>query len=1672
MREQTLCLKYGLTFIKNQYGRNYAGNLNTAIDHIIRSRMIENNESINHTFIAFLDDDDFWHSEYLAECTKAIKKDTDFVVAGLIYHSDNQIQKLSIPNKLTIQDFLEKNPHIQGSNTFIRLTTLLKAGGFDENMPSTTDRDVFTRVMMLNPKYEIIQQHLVNIDAKNSRVRLTNTQDSKKESLAKFYAKYGGLMSESNQKAFFQRANLFTSISEQDITEVLEYQAKDYVPIQTHLKVSQRVVFAFVSISPFFTKRMIAGIARQNLKNKKIICIANYADDIEEIKRCLFETNIPYLLVTLVDIHALLNKKNIFSCLDQSCLKNGYVQDIATARSILHFYAKQESEDGDIVWILDDDMEFAQNVMIDGTISKQPLDIEAVIQKYQNKYDVVVGSYSQDAPLPTLSSLRTALLDYVYHHVLKKNQYYDKSIYHFRDYYYDLADDHRHLETPVQFIENGALADIFSGKATSRKLFSTQLAEFDAYSRGGNTLIFNRKVLDIPNLSLVLAGTVARRSDYFWVQQVKKQGYRIIGSTFSTFHHREGVLFDYQKEVDKQIKDLIGSSFTKAYADITSPSSREFYGSFKRYYQQRLVRIVGNYFRIIGLLNILNSDDYLVDFNETNLADFIRRSKQYLEPSLVYSAFKQLCSQIHIHQHSLKISKYQAIVENHFSTHITHFLGWGEEGAVFSDGSNVYKIMYERLQDEVLQRYVSFGECSELFAVKTKQLDEHTIIYYSYSENYQPYLGGFSIQLAGLLNFLKSKRLVLTNIKKQNFIIVDKQLKFIDYGKNIEPYSLKKYQKSIERAYQMLKYPDLSTGEYKQMISQSYLEEDKAFLFGIEHFRKSLAKRYKEQTHDPIVIDLIKQINPISVLDYGAGKCKIANVLAQYMSVSVFDINREQLKARAHENVTVVEDIEKTQDSFDLVNCNLVLCCTNNQKVEYILGKAYNLLDDDGHLILSICNPFFDDIEQTETRLSGNYSDYSLCKTYQKKTRFICREEYHRPFAFYQRMLQKKGFEIIEIREDDGVNVKSLNPISEHLIMVCRKVEKPILHDCSLLIKTNPMEYQTIYKNITHIVQQLEKNCLFAERIVVVDGDAQQDRLRRYSSDNREILLDELNRLLANGYIDRIVITNKEQRDGIYRKYFGGTVNSAYAANGQALLSSLQGLNAVKTRYVFQNDSDILYHNSSVRGVQSALNVLKAQQALTLSLSICHSNEQLFSFGHRVEVRSSFIDLQQFNQLLPLSNPTEQDSFSLPWHRALDNRLNPMDSIRLHQTDLFFVHPENALKNTNLISMARNAIEQNKVNLSHQVNKVNLSGAISDWLEKTHHQMVLFIRGKNTPPEKLKRLFDSIKKQKHQYFQIIYIDDASNEASSAYAKMLFEYDVYFKNKVISVFNDFSVDSLANFEIMYQHIVKNPNTIIVNIDNDDCLLKDEALSIIQAQFDKGADVTIGNCFRVDKPLKHYRVEAFKESWERDGDNIWLHPKCFRKYLCNYIQNNLMFDDRYIDVATDYAMMLPIIQAAKQPVFIQEPIYYFEPSKENRNKANQYQSAAEMKQILLERAKRDSQRKVIAIIGDSNVSEQSNAYQLAYELGKVLVDNGFRIQTGGLGGVMEAAMKGAKSSCCYQRGDTIAIIPSSDETEVNDYADIVIPTGLDILRNGKVVEADVVIALGGGAGTLSE
>lgn len=113
-----------------------------------------------------------------------------------------------------------------------------------------------------------------------------------------------------------------------------------------------------------------------------------------------------------------------------------------------------------------------------------------------------------------------------------------------------------------------------------------------------------------------------------------------------------------------------------------------------------------------------------------------------------------------------------------------------------------------------------------------------------------------------------------------------------------------------------------------------------------------------------------------------------------------------------------------------------------------------------------------------------------------------------------------------------------------------------------------------------------------------------------------------------------------------------------------------------------------------------------------------------------------------------------------------------------------------------------------------------------------------------------------------------------------------------------------------------------------------------------------------------------------------------------------------------------------------------------------------------------------KQVVAIIGDARAEAGSPRYELAYTIGKALIDAGYRIQTGGVHGVMEGASKGAKASDNYRDGDVIALLPFFDPSMANEYADIVIPTGLDIYRNVIVANASAVVAVGGGAGTLTE
>ncbi len=112
------------------------------------------------------------------------------------------------------------------------------------------------------------------------------------------------------------------------------------------------------------------------------------------------------------------------------------------------------------------------------------------------------------------------------------------------------------------------------------------------------------------------------------------------------------------------------------------------------------------------------------------------------------------------------------------------------------------------------------------------------------------------------------------------------------------------------------------------------------------------------------------------------------------------------------------------------------------------------------------------------------------------------------------------------------------------------------------------------------------------------------------------------------------------------------------------------------------------------------------------------------------------------------------------------------------------------------------------------------------------------------------------------------------------------------------------------------------------------------------------------------------------------------------------------------------------------------------------------------------------KLIAVAGDAGVGAESVELNVAQEVGRLLVDHGYRLLTGGLGGVMEAACRGGRASAAWKDGAIVGILPGHDPQEANPFVDVVIPTGLDVARNILVAHADALIAIGGGAGTLTE
>ncbi|MCK9626673.1 MAG: glycosyltransferase [Bacteroidales bacterium] len=1557
LKEKDIVNDYA-TIIKDRYTHNYPGSLNTAI-HFKLGNDLFHYVDYQNEYIAFLDDDDIWYPEYLLKCEIACQN-KDFVISGIRYISEKGEIFLSIPQEVKVDDFLKGNPHIQGSNTFIRLSILLQAGLFDEMLPSTTDRDLFSRVLMLNPTYSVINEYLLDIDYSSTIDHLTFNYPIKQEGLRHFFFKYQGMMSNDIIDKFLDRTRRLYRCGIEELGKLKIENSHKFRPTFSPNKYSGHLIIGFIATNHDLGIRLIKQLVGLKRSDTQIIIFINFQGSHDDYDEVLSESNYSYQILRKEN----LDDYHYRELIDFNQLNSKDTLGISQSRSILQKAMYLSSKKESVFWILDDDMELYE-LHLDTHLSNLAIDIDRIIETYKDDYDAVVGNYSLDTPLPLFATLRSSLLDYMYS---QKSPVREEHL-RIDDYYHDLSDDDNlYLETPYPLInEEIELDDVFCGKATSRYLSLYDGTIKPVKNRGGNTLVFNRELLQIPNWTISIGGRQGRRSDFFWALLAEKKGYRLSNVPFATLHNREKTSFNYENEEKKFLSDLIGSSFTKAVDEIgIDATSKIFHISYVTHFKQRLVKYIANYYRIIGLLSIIGSKakTYQEEFSFSRLHAFVKNCEYYLDFHRTKAAIEVLRKRLDIYSHYLGRDVFENIIQTRFETSNLKYLGTGKEGIVFCDANQVYKYFFRRPENLDFMKTISkvFSQCKYLYPIEIIEVENTCIIKYPFEAS-QKYSEGYADQIAELIRFSKVNGFVIRNFTNNNFVIVNETIKFIDYGHSFEPFDDALYKQSIQRAYQVIRYPFLDEIQFKELVALSYSKKTSEIDSGISLFQTMVEPRTKEILHDEMIVQMVMKHYPERILDFGSGKCKISNSLIGKTQVSVYDIDQSTLHERADRNLIMIENTTNILDNYyDLILCNLVLCSVDNEENLKILDQISKAIKPNGVVIFSICNPFFADIELSEIRALEKSNQYGCACIYDKMIRSSKnkRVEYHRPIEYYTNLFQRFGFNINAIHETSGVDYSTILPISEHLIFECQMKQKnSYLNKTSLLIKSNPMEHQAIYESIRHIVNQLEKGIRFVERIAVLDSFIPTTRNRRYDQDDLEKTLEEIIRAKKNGLIDRIIIPQHDELKGVYQKYFGHSCEEKYSENGQAIYSTLVGFESVITDYVFQTDSDILYYNDTFGDeLHKALHYLD-DGAITVSPSIAkeESNDPLF--GHRTEVRTSLLNLKKLHDILPIPNEVHDKQFILPWHRSLDKVLNIDQSVRMVSSNFYFIHPENSKKSIpNLVKCVRDSIEI-KPAKTLQINDVNLQGMRDQWVSQSDAPMVLYIRGYNTPCSKIKRLLDSIRIQDFTNLMIVYIDDASTNQSGEYVKFVLNHDPFFKQKSIYVGNDVRQKILPNLVFAMQNIITNRNSIVIHIDNDDYLLTNKVLSRIMQEYKNDVELTVGNCVRYNKPLKHYKVYSFEKVWERGGDNVWLHPKTHLRSLFDFvnIDEDLKKDGVFIDVNTDFAFMLPMVEHSKKSLFIPELLYYFEPSHDNISQEKQYKKAYkdEIKAYILKKAR---------------------------------------------------------------------------------------------------------------------
>jgi glycosyltransferase involved in cell wall biosynthesis len=510
---------------------------------------------------------------------------------------------------------------------------------------------------------------------------------------------------------------------------------------------------------------------------------------------------------------------------------------------------------------------------------------------------------------------------------------------------------------------------------------------------------------------------------------------------------------------------------------------------------------------------------------------------------------------------------------------------------------------------------------------------------------------------------------------------------------------------------------------------------------------------------------------------------------------------------------------------------------------------------------------------------------------------------------------------------------------------------KPFRKTVSLIIKTCPQDYETIYINVKHIVKQLSSPNIFLEKIIAIDTKEKKYTREFTDKGTLETLMQQVKRLIEEQVVDHYITLPAEEVVNVNKRWFDIAINETHSAKGAPTAPQLYAFEQATGEYILQMDSDVLIarkdlSHSFLEDMVSEME--KNQKVVSVGFNVCQSVDYKPYFGFESggfvpEVRMGLFHKERFLLLRPLPNSlTQSGKLQKSWHRAMEQKQKEtgLCSIRGGDSRSFFVHPQNYRKtNADVWTTILDRVASGYIP-ECQKNEFDCAGSYYDWTSpKRNEELVIVCLVRNVAYERFLKMFCSVVSQTFTDWGMIIIDDASDNGLPIFIDNIIRG---YSNKITFIKNQIRQGGMANTYKAIHYFASNPETVIMTIDGDDAIIgKTTFEKIIKKYRNDNADVVIGGMYQTYRLQAYYRYPANFVNPRNNGGNVWQHIRTFKKYLFDSLDISDLkitntnqsaitkaLSNQWLPGCADFAMMVPIIELSKNPMQLDGFCYYHE------------------------------------------------------------------------------------------------------------------------------------------------